>query len=77
MSASQSKKGYQALKNLSAAEAAQRIQESEAALFEVKMKKVTGQLQNTAQIWKLRKELARLKTLQTQFQAQSAKGDQK
>lgn len=54
------------LKNLSASELATKIRESEAQLFQTRMKKVTGQLEDTASIWRLRKDLARMKMLESQ-----------
>jgi large subunit ribosomal protein L29 len=59
-------KAMKALKNLSANELLVKARELEKDLFDTRMKKVTGQLANSSMIWKLRKELARLKTLQTQ-----------
>lgn len=53
------------LKNLSAAELATKTRELEKKLFDTRMKKVTGQLADTAMTWRLRKELARVKTLQS------------
>ena len=58
------------MKNLSKDELATKIREAEANLFQLKMQHVTGQLEKTALLWTTRKDLARLKTLQT---AQSAK----
>ena len=57
------------LKTLSKDELATKIRETEANLFQLKMQQVTGQLEKTALLWTTRKDLARLKTLQT---AQSA-----
>lgn len=56
-------KRFKELKGLSKDELATKIRESEAQLFEVRMKKVTGQLEDTAKIWRLRKDLARMKML--------------
>jgi len=53
------------LKNLSAAELATKTRELEKKLFDTRMKKVTGQLADSAMTWRLRKELARVKTLQS------------
>jgi large subunit ribosomal protein L29 len=55
-----------ALKNLSANELLVKARELEKNLFDTRMKKVTGQLSDSAMVWRLRKEIARLKTLQTQ-----------
>ena len=54
------------LKNLSKDEMTARLRELEHDLFQHKMKKVTGQLANTAALWKMRKEIARVKTLMGQ-----------
>jgi large subunit ribosomal protein L29 len=60
------KKAMKALKNLSANELLVKARELEKNLFDTRMKKVTGQLSDSAMVWRLRKEIARLKTLQTQ-----------
>jgi large subunit ribosomal protein L16 len=57
-------KRFKELKNLSADELKTRVRETEAQLFDAKMKKVTGQLGDTAMLWRLRKDIARIKTLQ-------------
>jgi large subunit ribosomal protein L29 len=59
-------KSMKPLKNLSASELVVKTRELEKSLFDSGMKKVTGQLADPAMIWRLRKELARVKTLQTQ-----------
>jgi ribosomal protein L29 len=41
------------------------------------MKTVTGQLEDTSTVWKLRKDLARVKTLQTQGAKATAKSEQR
>lgn len=56
------KKKLEAMKNMSQKELNQKLGEAQKALFESKIKLATGQLENTAMIWKTRKELARLKT---------------
>ncbi|MFZ9595070.1 MAG: 50S ribosomal protein L29 [Bdellovibrionia bacterium] len=53
------------LKNLSKDELGTKIRESQAELFQVRMKKAVGQLEDTAKLWRLRKDIARMKTLQT------------
>ena len=63
------KKKLDALKGLSAKEMNQKILDSQKSLFENRIKLATGQLENTAQIWKARKEIARLKTFLTQKEA--------
>ncbi len=66
-----STKRFRELKNLSKDELATKVRESEAQLFQVRMKKVTGQLEDTAMIWRLRKDLARMKMLQGQLNSAS------
>ena len=63
------KKKLEALKNMSAKELNQGIADTQKALFEGKIKLATGQLENTASLWKARKELARFKTFLTQKSA--------
>ena len=58
-------KRFKELKNLSNDELNTKLRETEAELFQVKMKKTTGQLTDTASLWRLRKQVARIKTLQT------------
>ena len=60
------KKKLEALKNLSVKEMNQKIAEGRKTLFESKIKLATGQLENTALMWKTRKEIARIKTFLTQ-----------
>ncbi|MBS1959821.1 MAG: 50S ribosomal protein L29 [Bdellovibrionales bacterium] len=63
------KKKLEAIKNLTTKEMNQKILDSQKSLFESKIKLSTGQLENTASIWKIRKEIARLKTFLTQKSA--------
>ncbi len=63
------KKKLEALKSLSVKELNQKVLDAQKALFESKIKLTTGQLENTAMIWKTRKEIARLKTFLTQKSA--------
>ena len=60
-------KRFKEMKNLSKDELLAKVRELEASLFQARMKRTTGQLENVASIWKLRKDLARAKTLQTQI----------
>lgn len=60
------KKKLEPLKNMSAKELGQKLSENQKALFEGKIKLSTGQLENTASIWKTRKEIARIKTFLSQ-----------
>lgn len=60
------KKKLESMKNMSVKELGQKLAENQKALFESKIKLSTGQLENTASIWKTRKEIARLKTFLSQ-----------
>jgi large subunit ribosomal protein L29 len=60
------KKKLESMKNLTAKELSQKLNDNQKALFESKIKLSTGQLENTASLWKIRKEIARLKTFLTQ-----------
>ncbi len=60
-----STKRFKEYKNLSQDELVTKAREIEAGLFQARMKRATGQLEDTASIWKMRKDLARVKTLQT------------
>ena len=59
-------------KNLSKDELATKARETEEQLFQARLKRATGQLADTASIWRTRKDLARIKTLQTQAQKAKA-----
>ncbi len=65
-----SSKSFRELKKLSNEELLIKVQECESQLFHVRMKWKTGQLVDTAIVWRLRKNLARIKTLQTQLRLQ-------
>lgn len=65
-------KKFQELKNLSGDELIGRARETESQLFQARMKLRTGQLEDTGTLWRLRKELARVKTLMTQKTAEKA-----
>jgi large subunit ribosomal protein L29 len=58
-------KKFKELKNLSKDELASKARELEAGLFQARLKKTTGQLENVSSVWLMRKQLARVKTLQT------------
>ena len=60
------KKKLESLKSLTVKELSQKLTDNQKALFESRIKLSTGQLENTASIWKIRKEIARLKTFLTQ-----------
>lgn len=63
-------KRFKELKNLTPVELVTKVRETEGELFQVRMKKVTGQLKDTAQIWRLRKDIARMKMLQARKSVQ-------
>ncbi len=63
------KKKLEAIKSLTVKELNQKILDAQKSLFENKIKKTTGQLENTASLWKTRKDIARLKTFLTQKSA--------
>ena len=66
-----SNKQIKEMRNQSKAELLVKVREAEKKLFDARMKKKTGQLEDVNTIWKLRKTLARMKTLLSQ-QAKSA-----
>jgi large subunit ribosomal protein L29 len=61
-------KALKVLKGLSKDELVAKERELRAGLFGARMKKVTGQLENVSELWQLRKNLARVITLQSQLQ---------
>ena len=66
------------LKNLTKDELTAKLRDSEAQLFDARMKRATGQLANTASIWGIRKDIARMKTFLTQLNSgKAATGQQK
>jgi large subunit ribosomal protein L29 len=60
-----SNKRIKELKSLSKDELSSKVNEIEKEIFHSRLKKVTGQLEDTSKIWRLRKDLARVKTLQS------------
>ena len=70
-------KRFKELKNLSKDELVTKVREVEAEMFQVKMKKMTGQLTDTATLWRLRKDIARMKTLQSANAQSSGKAVRK
>jgi large subunit ribosomal protein L29 len=68
-----STKRFKEMKNLSSDELKAKVRETEAQLFDAKMKRATGQLSDTAHVWRLRKEVARMKTLQSQAAGKGSK----
>ena len=55
-------KRMMALKNLTKEELLSKVRETEAQLFQVRLKKVTGQLADTATLWRLKKDIAFMRT---------------
>jgi large subunit ribosomal protein L29 len=69
MELAMSKKVLKTLKALSISDLASKAKELEQKIFKVRFQKTTGQLADVSSIWRLRKELAQVKTLEN-----SAKG---
>jgi ribosomal protein L29 len=66
------KKSFKDLANLSKDELSTKVRESEAAMFQTRMKHKTGQLKDTAEMWRMRKGLAQMKTRLTQVASQAS-----
>ena len=66
-----STKSFKKLANLTAAELKTRLRELEDGLFKLKLQHATGQLEKSSELWKTRKEIARVKTLQSRPHAQN------
>lgn len=60
-----SNKRIKEIANLSEEELRTKIRESERRIFDARLKLTTGQLENTALVWKERKDLARMQTILT------------
>ncbi|MGK5082812.1 50S ribosomal protein L29 [Bdellovibrionota bacterium FG-1] len=60
-----STKRFKELKSLSKDELSTKLREAEVEFFQAKMKKMTGQLTDTASLWRIRKQVAQIKTLQS------------
>jgi len=67
-------KRFKELKNLSKDELTAKGRELQKQQFEEKMKSVAGTLSDTATLWRIRKDIARVKTLQTQAVKAAAGG---
>ncbi|MBI4926077.1 MAG: 50S ribosomal protein L29 [Bdellovibrio sp.] len=61
-----SSKRFSELKNLTKEELDTKLRELEKELFQAKMKRASGQLENWSSIWSMRKDLARMKMLEMQ-----------
>lgn len=59
-------KSFKEFKDLSRPELLSRIRSTEADYFKLRMEHETGQLEKTANLWKTRKSLARMKMLVSQ-----------
>lgn len=70
-------KRFRDLKNLSQDELVVKLRETQAELFQTRMQKATGQLKDTARLWRLRKDMARMKTLQSQQGLEAKQGSEK
>ncbi len=68
-----SNKSFKAIKDLTKDELGGKLRELESELFQARMKKATGQLADVASLWRLRKQVARAKTVQTQLSAGKAR----
>jgi len=60
------------LRDLSVEELKEKDKELSQELFNLRFQKATGQLGNTAMIWKTKKELARVKTIIREIEISSA-----
>ena len=56
-------KHFNEMKSLSKDELATKLRAAEAELFQTKMRRETGQLANTSSLWRMRKDIARMKML--------------
>lgn len=66
-----SNKQMKEVSKLSLGEITSKVREVEAKVFEARMRRATGALENTASLWLLRKELARMKTARTKLESQA------
>jgi ribosomal protein L29 len=66
-------KAFKEILKLSKDELGTKARSLEADLFKARMKSVTGQLEDTSSVWRMRKDLARVKMLMSQTAAKSAK----
>ncbi len=62
-----SNKNFKQIQQLSKDEVVTKVRETESHLFKARMQRATGQLKDTALLWRERKALARLKTRLTQM----------
>ncbi len=62
-----SNKRMKEIKNLSKEEMALRLKELHELQFKAKLAHTTGQLENTASLWRVRKDIARMNTILSQL----------
>ena len=60
------------IRDLSAAEITTKIRETRESLLQLRLRKQTGQVEKTHEIRTLRKDIARLKTIQNQKKSKAA-----
>lgn len=68
-----STKRFKEMKNLSKEELVTKLRETEANLFKARMQHKTGQLGDTAMLWRLRRDVTWIKTVQGTKTAQGSK----
>ena len=56
-------KSYKQTVNLTEEELVTKLREAKKTLFQCKIEHATGQLENTSSVWRVRKEVARMKFL--------------
>ena len=66
------KKMMKDVANLTKDELVSKIRDAEERFFQARMQKATGQLKDTSSKWRVRKELARLKTMLGQKNSKAA-----
>lgn len=66
-----SNKRIKEIKNFTKDELVSKLRDAEAELFKLRMQKATGQLGDTATLWRHRKDFARMKMLLTQKSKQA------
>jgi large subunit ribosomal protein L29 len=72
------RKQMEEIRTLTAAQVASRLETSQEAYFKLRMQFATGQLKNTAQLRKARRDIARLETiLREQQLAETAAGSRR
>lgn len=67
-------KSFKELKNLSKDELVTKVREYETKFFQAKIQHATGQLKDTASLWRFRKGIARIKMLQASGTSRASEG---